>query len=71
LLGLAAVVYASLQWQSLLCLMSLPLVARLPLAIENVWLKWLAQLIIMLVIAAGAVYLAWALAALSAGENYY
>jgi len=59
LVGLAAVVYASLNWQSLLCLMLIPLVSRLPLTLNNIWIKLFVQLLIMLPMVAGAAYLAW------------
>jgi len=59
LLSLAAVVYASLPWRSLLCLMAIPLVSLLPLSFNKLWLKLLIQLLLMLMAVAGAVYIAW------------
>jgi len=67
LFGIAAVIYARLPWQSLIILMAVPLVPRLPLTLSNIWLKIIAQAVLMLPIAAAAVYLAWG----SAGDSYY
>lgn len=71
LLGLTAVVYASLAWQGLLCLMLLPLLSFIPLKLNNVWIKLLVLLLLMLVIISGAVYISWSLASGDSGNGYY
>ena len=67
LLGIAAVVYARLPWQSLVALMVIPLVPRLPLTMTNIWIKIIVQAVLMLPFAAAAAYIAWG----SAGDSYY
>ena len=67
LFGIAAVAYARLPWQSLVALMVIPLVPRIPLTIERFWIKIIAHGVIMLPFAATAVYIAWN----SAGDSYF
>jgi len=67
LLGLVAVVYASLAWQSLLFLMFVPLVSRIPLAIDNIWFKLSLQVLIMSLLVAGAIMMAWG----NSSDTYY
>jgi hypothetical protein len=67
LISLAAVHYATLKWYSLVAVALVPLVPYLPINIHNRWLRLIIQLIIMMPLVAGAIYLVLD----TSGESYY
>jgi len=67
LISLAAVHFATLKGYALFGVALMPLVAYIPLNIHNRWLRLLTQLIIMVPLAAAAVYFALD----TSSENYY
>jgi len=58
LLSLAAVFYSGLNWYSLISLGVLPLIAFIPMSVDNRWLRLVIQLVLMLPLVAISVYFA-------------